>query len=340
MRLFVLILLICALPVRAADSLNILVYHHVSVDTPASTSVSPQQFAQHLDALLSGPFEVVDLAWALERIQAGLAIPDNAVAISFDDGYANIFENAMPLLKSRNMPFTVFVTTDPIDRQFGDMMDWDMLRELKTQGGTVANHSVDHDYFVRKSHFGAAWLAETYGNIEAAQARLEAELGEVPRLFAYPYGEYNNALKNTLKDNGWIAFGQQSGGVASFSDFQALPRFSAGGQYANWTTLSTKLLSKPMPAAYAELPDPIPRVNPPELKVRLLEPLPGRQALNCFVNGEWHAPEIIDTLNFSIQPKAPLPEGRNRYNCTYGLADGNYYWFSHQWLLTTPNMRE
>ena len=340
MRFLVVILFICATQVRAGDSLNILVYHHVATDTPASTSVSPEQFAQHLDALIAGPFEVVNLAWALETIQAGQPLPDHAVAITFDDGYANIFDNALPLLYARNLPFTVFVTTDPIDRHFGDMMDWDMLRTLKTQGGTVANHSVDHDYFIRHASLDGEWLAKTYQNIETAQTRLEAELGDVPRWFAYPYGEYNNRLKALLQKNGWIAFGQQSGGVAQFSDFQALPRFSAGGSYADWASLSVKLLSKPLPAAYTELPDPIPLLNPPELRVRLLEPLPGDQLLNCFVNGTWQAAKTLNARNFSLQPRLPLPPGRSRYNCTYGLPDGSHYWFSHQWLLPTDAMRE
>jgi peptidoglycan/xylan/chitin deacetylase (PgdA/CDA1 family) len=331
-RLSILFMLLLSTVAMAGNSVNILVYHHVSSETPPSTSVTPQQFRQHLSALSEGPFQVVDLAWALNQIQTGAPLPDNAVAITFDDGYNDIHTNGMPLLVEFGMPFTVFVSTETIDRRFGDMMDWETLRDLQANGATIANHSVKHDYFVRQFPLDDVWLAAAYADITEAQTRIEAELGPSPKWFAYPYGEFNHALRDKLQQEGWIAFGQQSGGVGPYSDFQALPRFPAGGIYANWNTLKTKLMSRPLPVDYHALPDPITQLNPPQLVARLKEPLPNRQKLNCFVNGEWLPTHWENAQTFSIQPTKSLGAGRSRYNCTYSIGDGAFYWFSHQWL--------
>ena len=117
----------------------------------------------------------------------------------------------------------------------------------------------------RKIHFLVMDMPHSDACFLKAQSRLEAKLDatKTPRWIAYPYGEYNNALKSHLKENGWTAFGQQSGGVSEHSDFQAIPRFAAASVYSNWTTLSVKRESSPLPVDYSLLPDPIVTTNAP-----------------------------------------------------------------------------
>lgn len=331
-RFLSILALILSTTVGASDYVNILIYHHVATGTPPSTSVTLEQFTTHMDQLEADGFVVVDLSWAIEQIQQGNPISENSVAITFDDGFADIYHNAYPLLKSRNIPFTLFVATDAIDHKKRGMMTWDMLREMKANGVTIANHTLDHDYLVRKDSLDGKWLDDTWTNILNAQARIETELGESPKWLAYPYGEYNNALKDRLKENKWIAFGQQSGGVAIFSDFQALPRFPAAGIYANWSNLRVKMRSHPLPVDYESLVDPIIAINPPVLSATLNTELLRKGELSCFIEGSRKQPEWLDKKSFSVQSDKPLPLGRSRYNCTVPDNSGFYYWFSHQWL--------
>ena len=58
-----------------------------------------------------------------------------------------------------------------------------------------------------------------------AQARIDAELGAQPKLFAYPFGEFAPELKAWLRAWGYAAFGQHSGPLWIGSDPQALPAF-------------------------------------------------------------------------------------------------------------------
>ena len=335
LNILIFFLLVICTPLKAQDSFSVLVYHHVSKHSPPITSVTPEQFAQHLDALIEEGFTVVDLQEALEAVLQKKALPKKAVAITFDDGFEDIHQNAFPLLKARSMPFTVFVSTDPIDQSFKNMMSWEQVRELKAYGAHIANHTRDHDYMVRKDAYDENWINKSWQNINHAQKRIEQELGQAPLWFAYPYGEYNEQLKQSFKDFGWIGFGQQSGSIGPNSDFQALPRYPAAGIYANWKTLRVKLNSKPMPILYDQLPDPVTTQKRPRLIVNFSETLASHKQLACYINGQRVIPTWSKNLKFfSVQSPEDLKLGRQRYNCTAPSDEkGRYYWMSHQWLI-------
>lgn len=325
----------------AADSFNILLYHHISSTMPRSTSLTAKEFEGHLAYLKHNNYTVVDLGSAIASVQQGTALPKKAIVITFDDAWRDIYLHGFPLLKKYDYPFTVFVNTDPVDQNNRHAMTWDMLRDLKKHGVTLANHTKDHDYLVRKPMYDQQWLTAILDNINTAQQRLTDETGPVPKWLAYPFGEYNDQLKRALKDQGYIAFGQQSGGVAKFSDWQALPRFPAAGIYSSLKTLKTKLASQPLPAHYAAFANPVIRTDQagqsqPILNVELskAQRLGVRQQLSCFIVGKRQMPAWQGKMNFSIQANEALGKGRNRYNCTAPIwGQKNYYWLSHQWLV-------
>jgi peptidoglycan/xylan/chitin deacetylase (PgdA/CDA1 family) len=92
-----------------ASSLLVLIYHRV---LPARDPLLPDEpdaagFAAQLD-VIGSLFTVLPLAEAVRKLRAG-QLPARAVCITFDDGYANNCEVALPILKSRGMPATVFV---------------------------------------------------------------------------------------------------------------------------------------------------------------------------------------------------------------------------------------
>jgi hypothetical protein len=76
-----------------AFSLVVLQYHHVDASTPSITSVTPEQFAQHMALLEEEKMVVVDLEDVTHAILNGETIPDRAVAITFDDAYQSILES-------------------------------------------------------------------------------------------------------------------------------------------------------------------------------------------------------------------------------------------------------
>ncbi|WP_320822743.1 polysaccharide deacetylase family protein [Reinekea sp.] len=322
-------------PALAADHFNILVYHHVSEHSPASTSVTPQVFRQHLQFFKDQQITVMGLADALAAVATGTPLSEKTIAITFDDGYRDIYDNAFPLLQEFDYPFTVFVATDPIDQGFGDMLSWAQLRSLHQQGVTIANHSSDHAYLVRQAPQGSQWRAAVKANIEHAQQRLTAELGApIPLWLAYPYGEFNFELQAMLKEMGFLGFGQHSGGVWSGTHAQAIPRFAAAGIYANTATLATKIASHPMPVDESALPDMLTADRTPHVTVRFTDAEVADLPLNCFLNGTGLLAGRPTSETFRLDAPEPLSSGRHRFNCTARSTSGSYYyWFSKPWLI-------
>ena len=320
----------------AADHFNILVYHHVSTDSPASTSVTPQVFREHLQFFQDQQIHVMALAEALAAVTNGSPLPDKTIAITFDDGYRDIYDNALPLLEEFGYPFTIFVATDPIDKGYGDMLSWAQLRTLAQRGVTIANHSTDHAYLVRQQAGGALGRAGLRANIEQAQQRLVDELGDaVPRWLAYPYGEFSTQLQDLLKDMGYLGFGQHSGGVWAGTHAQAIPRFAAAGIYANTATLATKIGSHPMPIDEANLPNMLTTDRSPSVTVDFTDNLVPTLPLNCFLDGDPLPASRPTASSFRLSSPAPLTLGRHRFNCTARSASGAfYYWFSKPWLVS------
>jgi len=322
-------------PALAADHFNILVYHHVSEHSPASTSVTPQVFREHLQFFKDQQIRVVPLAEALAAVANGIPLSEKTIAITFDDGYRDIYENAFPLLQEFNYPFTIFVATDPIDQGFGDMLSWAQIRTMQQQGVTIANHSSDHAYMVRQTPQDSQWRADLKANIEHAQQRLTAELGEsIPLWLAYPYGEFNLELQSLLKEMGYLGFGQHSGGVWSGTHPQAMPRFAAAGIYANTATLATKIASHPMPVDESALPDMLTTDPTPSVTVRFTDTAVAALPLNCFLNGTGLLASRPTSMTFRLDTPEPLSSGRHRVNCTARSPSGSYYyWFSKPWLI-------
>jgi len=323
----------------ADDHAVILLYHHISETTPASTSVAPATFERHLDYLAQESYTVMPLGELVEALVTNAALPARAVALTFDDGYVSVYEEALPQLERRNWPFTVFVATDYLDDGYTGFMSWDQLRDLERRGGTIANHSRDHAYLIRRDvgESQSAWRRRVRDNITASQARLDAELERPLPLFAYPYGEFDSALETIVAELGYVGLGQQSGPVGSLSDLRHLPRFPMATGFDSLESLAEKLRTRPLPVTVLA---PRSRVletgaPPPELRVKLPAGPYRREALTCYVAGQDAA--LIQWLGdvATIRARAPLGSGRSKYNCTAPSASetGIFYWYSHLWIV-------
>lgn len=331
MRLIICLLLLTSISVKA--ELVILMYHNVDTDTPASTSVTPAQFAEHLELIESLDLTVVDLVDHLEAMKTGKPVAERAVAITFDDAWQNIADNAHPLLSKRNWPYTVFVNTLPVDQGHGDTMSWQTIKQLHDSGVRMLNHTSDHKHLVHEHLQSQNWLEESLASIEQAQKRLEEELGELPRYLAYPYGEYNQALTQALAERGYTAFGQHSGAVGPKTDWLAIPRFPAAGIYANPKTLSNKLLSRPFSFDHWPAVDPIvAQGDSLNIELPFAEPVSFYKGyLQCFFDGEAYKPNWNNnTATLTLENAGQY--GRHRINCTAPAANNRFYWYSQLYL--------
>ncbi|TQV82789.1 polysaccharide deacetylase family protein [Aliikangiella coralliicola] len=359
---------------RDTKATVVLQYHHISESTPRVTSTSPELFKRHMNYLKTHGFRVLAMAELIKLLNQKKTLPDKSVVITFDDGYLSIYENALPLLKQYDFPFTVFVNTKAVSENSKQFMSWRHLKELTRNKGTIANHSVSHAYLIRKGsgESESEWEKRVSQEISVAQAEIVSRLGKSVKAFAYPYGEFNLALKNILDSMGYIAFGQQSGAVSVDVDHQAIPRFPFGGSYGELKDFAVKVNSLPLPIASVTLLDEkdnrlidhvLPsKVKRPKLVIKLKkshlkknshnaelnnerpQDTKRRNAdlkdqdmqninLQCFSNGLAQGWLTQTNGELIYQSKVDLKYGRNRYNCTAKNRKNNrFFWFSQPWV--------
>jgi len=324
--------------VVSADAV-VFMYHHFGVETYPSTNIRIEQFEAQIEYLEKNDYQIWSLEKIADHINTGVAIPDRIIALSIDDAYISVLTEAYPRLKRRGWPFTVFVATDGIGQQQSAYMSWGQMRSMKKNGVSFANHSSSHDYLIQRKPEESLenWKIRIKADIEKAQYRLEKELGNAPKLFAYPYGEYSIALKNIIEELGYIAFGQHSGAITINSDKHILPRYPMAERFASMGEFMIKADSRAMPQQQLQIIEPvITSLVPPRLELALAKSDAQLEQLSCYASHQGRMDiNWLDKKNrrFSIQSKLPLPVGRSRYNCTApSSSDGRYYWFSQLWI--------
>lgn len=329
----------------ADDHAVALVYHHVSEDTPALTSVTPDTFEAHLEYLEQGDFQVWTLGKILDAIENSQAIPNNTVALSFDDAYRSVYEEAFPRMHRQGWPLTLFVNTDAIDRGYKNSMTWEQIRELVAAGAEIGNHSSSHSHLVRlkQGETDAQWRQRIVDDIRHAEQRLIDETGVKPTLFAYPYGEYSEELKSILRELGYRGIAQQSGAIGTVTDLLAVPRFPMSSGYANMNRFATSVRSRPLPVRTAKASTPrAPTDRIDNLQITLDDGDFRHRQLACYTAGGQSLPSELQSeqpLEIHIDLGFEQNPGRNKINCTAPSSSesGVYYWYSYQWLVRNPD---
>ena len=331
-----------------ADHFVILVYHHVSEDTPSSTSITPQRFAEHLQFIQDNDYRVWHVARAMRLLHAGAELPDRVVAITFDDAYESVYENAWPMLHAKRMPFAVMVNTESIDAGHEPYMSWEQLRTLARRGVIIGNHGAAHSHLPRlaSDQSDDDWIAAVSDELGRAQNRLRANLPNSANLFAWPYGEDAPELYDDVLEVAEFGLVQRSGAVSRDTPLAALPRFPMATGQDSLERLEMALRARAMPVTAADTVPPRKRaavIDPERLELTLGESDDfDFAAVSCFRSNGDSLPVEPDPARDGIlvvDVSGIGRSGRNKVNCTSPATDGSgdHYWFSFQWLQPGPD---
>jgi len=187
-------------------------YHYIS-DPPADAdavrrdlSVSPVQFEEQLFYLQRAGYTSISLEDLLRHLAGGQPLPAKPIILTFDDGYADGYTYAFPLLRQYGFRGTFFVITGYLDEGRAGYLTWAQAAEMQAKGMDIEAHSVSHPDL---RALGAESLhAEVWG---ASQAIAE-HLHKPARFFCYPSGRYNANTIAALKAAGyWGAVTTQAG---------------------------------------------------------------------------------------------------------------------------------
>lgn len=308
---------------RAADSAVILTYYRFGEEAYPTTNTKMAEFDAHLKELTSGRYTVLPLLDVLSAIREGRSLPDRAVAITMDDGFASVYAQAWPKLRAAKLPFTIFVATASIDAKAKGLMSWDQLRELAKQGVAIGAQTRTHPHMVEMD------AEHNRAEIEASNRRIAEEIGTAPVLFSYPFGEASLPVMKQVKDAGYrFALGQYSG-VANptMNDF-FVPRFGVNDSSGDFARFKTVLNALPLRVADVSPGDPlVTKPNPPTFGFTVTGDVERMNTLSCFVaSGTRVRAERLDT-RVEVRFDKPLAQGRTRLNCTMPGADGRWRWY-------------
>ena len=323
----------------AADHAVILAYHHVADDTPSSTSISPAQFRRHLEYLRDNGFTVIGLDTLISSLRSGRQLPDRAVAISFDDGYISIYEQAFPMLQTFDYPFSLFLSTQPINDGQSNYMSWQQIREMTDAGVVIGNHMIDHPYMLenKQGESDQQRLQRLRQELLQAEQTILKQTGQSHRYLAYPYGEYDAAIKAMLSELGFVGLAQNSGAVSSHSDFLALPRFPLGSIYANLETAKVKFEALAFDVEQMGRLSPVTADRSPNVTLKFAPGNYDPAQLSCFANSKPIPTNWLDRDAGLVELLATEEyRGRRwRYICTAPDLDSRrFYWYSVQWINT------
>jgi len=330
--------LACALfTAQAAEHGVIALDHHVAEDTPPSTTISPENFRQHLEFLRDNDFNLMALDQMLEALRNQQDIPDKSVAITFDDGYLSIYQQAFPLLQEFGFPFAVFLSTQPINDNQAGYMNWEQVRDMANSGVVIANHMVHHPYMLTRlqEESQAEWISRLRKEMLQAEQDIERHTGQSHRYLAYPYGEFDPAIKAMLAAENFTGLAQNSGAVSFQSDFLALPRYPLASIYANLDTASTKFESLAFHVMEQRPENPVTDSASPAVRIQFGPGEYSFDQLGCFANSQPIPTRWLDKENglLELAPEQQFTSRRWRYICTAPQpGTGRYFWYSVQWI--------
>ena len=171
-------------------------YHSVDTDE-AFFTVSSENFEKQLAFIHDNGFETVKLSSLVSKLKNNECL-SNTVCLTFDDGYADNYKKAFPVLKKYNIPATVFVATSFIDTP--KYLDINQIKEMKESGLVeFMPHTVNH----RKLH--TLSLKQAIGEIEESRSFVEKITGDAASIFAYPKGRYTSDIVEYFKTSNWDA---------------------------------------------------------------------------------------------------------------------------------------
>ena len=252
------------------------------------------------------------------------------ILITIDDAFQSFYLEAWPYLKKNRIPFILFVSTEPVGKK--GYMTWEQIREIETEKfAFIGHHSHTHGYLVDETN------DKFILDIEKANKIFLKELGYIPSLFSYPFGEYSKFMRDYISENFEFAFGQHSGVIDINKDKFELPRFPINELYGNLSRFRS--IINTFPLEYKKL-FPIKKEltkenNPPKFKVEFFKEQKNLENINCYSNesGEWKKSKTnISNQLLTIQFRGSFKPRRGRINCSLN-DNGKWRWLGVQFLI-------
>jgi peptidoglycan/xylan/chitin deacetylase (PgdA/CDA1 family) len=206
------------LPGLSTVQVPILMYHYIRVPPSYAEdrigwglSTSPDDFKQQMDYLDQHGYHPITLTRLRAYLNGSRTLPDRPVVLTFDDGYADLYTEAFPVLKHHHFTAVAYIVSGFLGRT-GSNVSAEQIREMDAYGIEIGAHTANH---VDLTTAGSTLNFEVAGS----KASLEAVVGHPVLDFCYPSGKFNAQVVQAVQAAGYeSATTTQSGAAHSLGD--------------------------------------------------------------------------------------------------------------------------
>ena len=228
-------------PVDKTASAIVLCYHNIEDKSGIKAlTISTEQFEKEMQAVKDNGFTVIGMQDFLAWRRGDKNIPHKSCVITIDDGWASGYTTAWPILKKFGYPFTMFIYVNYVGTG-GKSLSWDQLAEMRDAGVDIQSHTYSHSSLKqpgggvdKHNHDLIMKDVQTLGvdgwrrkEILESKQKLEQQLGIKVNALAYPFGVYDNAAREMVKQAGYEAaftvYGQR---LTASAPFDLLGRYA------------------------------------------------------------------------------------------------------------------
>ncbi len=303
-------------------------YHRFNEMKYPSTNIKIQIFREHIKLIENSNFTFYNPI----EFQENFNKPKNQkkILLTIDDGFKSFYNEAWPILKKKKIPFILFVSTEPVGKN--GYMTWDEIKEIdKFDFTMIGHHSHTHEYLIDMTD-------ESFiDDIEKANKIFLKEMGYIPTIFSYPFGEYSKFMKDYISQNFKLSFGQHSGVIDINKEKFELPRFPINEKYGELKRFQR--IINYFPLQYKKLSPEEKKLdnkkNPPEFEVIFFKNQKNLKNINCYSNegDQWEKSKInINEDKLTINFREPFKPRRGRINCSLN-DNGKWRWFGTQFVI-------
>ncbi len=198
---------------REKKQIPILMYHSIAKSTNPKfkqLAVHPASFYEQMAYLHLHSYTPITVTQLVRMLsQERYALPERPVVLTFDDGFADFFTNALPVLRQFNFTATLYITTGyigstsrwlwPEGETSRIMLTWDQIAEINASGIECGAHTHSHP------QLDTLPLSVALDEIVQSKRLLEQHLGQEVLSFAYPFGYYTSAIRRELPAAGFTS---------------------------------------------------------------------------------------------------------------------------------------
>ena len=304
-------------------------YHRFNENKYPSTNIKMDIFIDHIETIKKFNYTFYNPVNFKDEFH--YPRDKKVILLTIDDAFESFYFEAWPYLKKNKIPFILFVSTEPIGRR--GYMTWKQLKEIENENFTfIGHHSHSHEYLIDKSN------DEFIKDIKLANKIFLKNLGYIPNIFSYPFGEYSKFMRDYISKNFDFAFGQHSGVIDLNKDRFELPRFPINENYGEIKRFKSIIKSYPL-----EIKQLFPlqkklaqKNNPPnDFKIEFFKEQKNLDKINCYSNegNIWEKSKTKfsnDVLTIKFRDKF-VPR-RGRINCSLN-DDGKWRWLGIQFII-------